>query len=53
MQETIGIYKAREMPNGEKVFHAPETATGNYYLVFNKTNGVVKYVPVHMVEVKG
>jgi hypothetical protein len=42
-----GKYKVREV-NGEKLFHfPPEAVTGTeYYLSYNKDNGVIKAVPV-------
>jgi hypothetical protein len=40
-----GKYKVRKI-NDENVLHAPPEATGEYYLSYNKDNGVIKYVPV-------
>ena len=51
MNETLGVYKARTLVSGEKVFHAPSDAVGEYYLVVNSENGVIKYVPKGEVKI--
>ena len=52
MRRTVGVYKARLLSSGEKVFHAPDIVNGEYYMVLDDMTGVVKYVPVSRIDLK-
>jgi hypothetical protein len=41
----FGKYTVRKIKD-ENVLHAPLEANGEYYLSYNKDNGVIKFVPV-------
>ena len=43
--QKLGIFKARSLNRGEKVFHAPRETEGDYIL-YRKVDGTLVYQPV-------